>query len=119
MGMGLRGESFDPTEAFMRLETQASEVPGFTVRNRVVVGNFAFQKMAMVRDLQDCGDALAEHDLIAALAGDSGARETVLTARTEIDSQELDRTSPEREFLVVDADSSQQRVVAAVLADQD
>src|SRR5207244_3021165 len=75
--------------------------------------------MAMVRDLQDCGETLAEHDLIAALAGHGGARDTIARARTTVGSHELDRTPPEHEFLVLDADSSQQRVVAAVLADQD
>lgn len=116
---GIDGEPFDPVPALRLLAEAGHGVDGFTVRPRAVLGNFSYQKMAMVRDLSECGEAMVRHDLLAALAGDAAARATILGARTAVDPRELDRTLPESEFLVLDADSSQQRVVAAVLRGQD
>jgi very-short-patch-repair endonuclease len=111
-------KAFDPAAVFFRLLKAAREVPGFSVAPRSVLGNFAFQKMAMVQDLQERVDELAAHDLIAALAGDGPAREAIRLNRAAIDPAALDLVSPDDEFLVFDADSSQQRVIAAVLAGQ-
>lgn len=107
-----------PAETFARLSRVASSIAGFSVFDRAVLGNFSFQKMAMVRDLKDCADAMARHNLIAAIAGDVGARETVRAARTEIDPRDMDRAAPASEFLVLDADSSQRVTVAAALKGQ-
>jgi very-short-patch-repair endonuclease len=118
-GAGAEGEPFDPAPVLDRLAGAAQGIGGFVVRPRTVLGNFSYQKMAIVRDLREGEAAMAGHDLIAALAGHAGAREAVLGARTDVDPRQLDRTPPEQEFLVLDADSSQQRVVAAVLRGQD
>ncbi|MGH3429075.1 MAG: AAA domain-containing protein, partial [Mycobacteriales bacterium] len=64
--------------------------------------------------LRQCGEALAAHDVVAAIAGDTQARGAVAASYNEIDPQTLDQTPPEREFLILDTDSSQQRIVAAV-----
>ena len=72
----------------------------------------------MVKDLRELGSELAAHDLIAALAGDSKARAVAGERGCEFDPQELDRTSPDNEFFVVDADSSQQCAVNAILNGQ-
>ncbi len=108
----------DPPIVNARLTAAAAGVPGFAVTPRAVLGNFAFQKMAMVKDLRERGTEMAAHALIAAVAGDAAARETIRTARHDIDPATLDSQSPDDEFLVFDADSSQQRVIAAVLAGQ-
>ena len=50
------------------------ESRGFEIESRVILGNFAFQKMAMVKDLQQRGSELAVHDVIAAIAGDGEQR---------------------------------------------
>jgi len=111
-------QPFDPVAVYAKLAEAAREVAGFNIDARAVLGNFAFQKMAMVQDLQERVNELAAHDLIAALAGDGQARAAITANRTEVDPASLDRTSPDDEFLVFDADSSQQRVIAAVLAGQ-
>lgn len=104
---------------YQRLAQAAEAVPEFAVKPTIVLGNFSFHKMAMVRDLEECGDVMVDHDLIAGLAGDSGAR-TDLGQRGGLgDPRELDRVHPEAEFLILDADSSQQRVVAAAMAGSD
>lgn len=104
---------------YQRLAQAAEAVPEFAVKPTIVLGNFAFHKMAMVRDLEECGDVMVDHDLIAGLAGDSGAR-TDLGQRGGLgDPRELDRLHPDSEYLILDADSSQQRVVAAAMAGSD
>jgi len=70
----------DPTVVYARLQKNGAGVNGFRVSPRSVLGNFAYQKMAMVKDLQDNLDQLAMHDLVAAIAGDPGARGTLRSA---------------------------------------
>jgi hypothetical protein len=91
---------------------------GFEIGLRVILGNFAFQKMAMVKDLQERASELAAHHVIAAVAGDGGAKGAMNAEQKDPDPKEFDRNPPENEFLVLDADSSQQRAIAAVLAGQ-
>jgi very-short-patch-repair endonuclease len=113
------GESFDPSPVYELLRRAAEDVPGFTVRPRLVLGNFAFQKTAMVRDLQAFGDEMTQHDLIAAIAGDAQARASIQQRRTPADPQDIDRAPPESEHLILDADSSQQLVIRQALGAQD
>lgn len=113
------GEDYDTRPVTNRLVAAARSVAGFKTNDRLVIGNFAFQKTAMVRDLREFGDQMARHDLIAALAGDPGAREAVRGNRFSLDPAELDQTPPENEFLFLDADSSQQLVIRQALQHQD
>jgi len=110
------GEPFNPTPLYQELLEMCKEVPEFDVRACAVLGNFAFQKMAMVRDLQERGAALAAHDVVAAIAGDKKSRAEVAAAVHDMDPRELDRIPPANEFLILDADSSQQCAINGVLA---
>ncbi len=101
-------------EVYRWLIDETSRVPGFAVTPRIILGNFSFQKMAMVRDLQELGPQLAEHGIVAALAGDPEAQALLRLTDPPFDRRNLDRVSPEHEFLIRDADSSQQAVVARV-----
>jgi predicted ATP-dependent serine protease len=74
--------------------------------------------MAMVKDLQERASELAAHDIVAAIAGDNEARTALSAPQQDLDPKELDRTSPDNEFIVLDADSSQQCAIANVLAGQ-
>ena len=92
-------------------------VPGFAVSERLVLANFAYAKLPMVSDLENAFDELVAHDLIAAIAGDEEAREAIRTQRIPGRM----RTEPgciplADEFLVLDADSSQNWAINAVLA---
>ncbi|MCM2256517.1 MAG: DUF4011 domain-containing protein [Vicinamibacteria bacterium] len=114
------GETLDLAPAFDFLRGQARSVPGFVVRERYVLGNFAFQKMAIVNDLRSDPEALAANELIAAVAGDPEAARQVRGAGAAIgdsglDARNLDQLGPEEEFLILDADSSQQVVIRKVL----
>jgi very-short-patch-repair endonuclease/DNA polymerase III delta prime subunit len=103
----------DRAATYRRLREATGEILGFAVHDRAVLGNFSFQKLAMVKDLQELGEKLVAHDVIAAIAGDNAARSNVRSTWHEIEPGELDRVPPGEEYLVRDADSSQQAVIAA------
>ncbi|MFZ2490269.1 MAG: AAA domain-containing protein [Thermoanaerobaculia bacterium] len=107
-------------EVIRRVGRIAADIEGFQVSERAVIGNFSFQKLAMVRDLRADVEQLSTHDLIAALAGDLPSRESVGNASSQnnVAIEDVDRIPADEEFLVLDADSSQQRVVASVLRGQ-
>lgn len=99
------------------LAARASGVPGFTIDpGRLIIGNFMYRKMPMVSDIEQNLEALADHDLIAAIAGDGSAREAVRREHAhEIHPSWPDVTPPSDEYLVLDADSSQHAAVNAAL----
>jgi very-short-patch-repair endonuclease len=109
-------ESPDLEAVYSELTKAASEVKGFEIKTRAVLSNFSFQKMAMVRDLRDRLSEMVANDMISAIAGDMRSRQNVRGTTQNIDLRELDRISPDNEFLVFDADSSQQQVIHAALA---
>ncbi len=109
---------FDPSPVFELFNNECAPIPEFKIRDVAVLGNFAFQKMAMVRDLQESSEHLVASDLIAALAGDSEAKQSIGVKTQNPDPKEFDTIPPKAEFLILDADSSQQAAIAAVLAGQ-
>lgn len=109
------GEEFNPEPLFQALRESATKVPEFRIEPRSVLGNFAFQKMAIVRDLKELLEPLARHDIVAALAGDAAAIAHSREGRVSVDPREFDAQLPDSEFLVLDADSSQQLAIVATL----
>ncbi len=107
------GPTFDPYPVYAELARVCAVVPDFAVAPRLVVGTFSYSKLPMVADLAAQGDALAEHDVVAALAGDPEALRSV---RAEPDTSRLDPDDPEWDLLVLDADSSQRDAIEAVRA---
>lgn len=112
------GEKFDASPLYSAILRAAREVKGFAIQPRIVLGNFAFQKMAMVKDLRERGEQLAANDIIAAISGDPAARGAVSHEISGVRAEDLDKIPPENEFSVLDADSSQQRAIVSVMADQ-
>lgn len=107
----------DPTRLFERLCKEAGEIPDFDVHRRLVAGTFAYTKLPMVKDLKENVDALAAHDLISAIAGDEDAQATIRDLRaTDVDPTQPDYTPPADEFLILDADASQNLAINAALA---
>lgn len=103
-----------PDAVFARLRERATRVKGFHIAPRIILGNFSFQKMAMVQDLTTYSEGMADHALIAAMAGDMTARATLAQGHAEVDPHTLDGLPLTDEFLILDADSSQQRVIETV-----
>ena len=70
----------------------------------------------MHQDLLDNADAFADNDLVAAMAGDLGAIERIRRPVGEVTMDQPDHTPAADEFLVLDADPSQNYVINAALA---
>lgn len=107
----------DPTPLFERLGKEAAAVPDFEIRRRLVVGTFAYTKLPMVRDLEMSVDALVAHDLISAIAGDEAAQASIRElGQPDLSPSQPDHTPPGDEFLILDADASQNLAINAALA---
>jgi very-short-patch-repair endonuclease len=109
----------------LRAAAAAAEVPGFEIADRRVIGTFTYAKLPMVRDMEAAGDLLAESDLVAAIAGDPEAQQLVSAERTGAGPAGAGPTgagqaadSPEDDYSVLDADSSQRNAIDTVLAGQ-
>jgi hypothetical protein len=111
-GLATAGSAFDPAPVYAALRHLCADVPDFEITPRLVVSTFSYAKLPMVADLAEQGPALAAHDVIAALAGDPGARSSLAA---EVPDVEPD-PDPARELLVLDADTDQQAVVEAARA---
>ena len=104
------GSTFDPYPVYERLKQLCKGVPDFAITPRLVVGTFSYAKLPMVADLAAQGSSLADHDVVAALAGDPGALRAV---RTQVPEFPAD-ADPSHELLILDADSTQQAAIDAV-----
>ena len=116
---GIEGVIDTPDEldvSFDWLRHHCASVPGFEISERFVIGNFSYARMPMVRDLETSLEAMAEHDIVAALAGDGDAQAALRQKGTTEKIPTPDFVPPADEFLVLDADASQNYVVNAVLA---
>jgi len=100
------------------LNVKASKLPGFKAEPFAVLGNFSFQKLSMVRDLENHRLELLTNDVVAAIAGDTASRRKLGASRIETDPRGLDKIPPENEFAVVEADSSQQCAIAGIATGQ-
>ncbi|MGM1058529.1 AAA domain-containing protein [Saccharothrix sp. Mg75] len=85
---------------------------------RLFASTFSFDKLPMVRELKDCAELLSSHDVIAATAGYEPARRQLRETASGHQPVEPDQVVLRDEFLVLDADSSQQRAVNAVMDGQ-
>jgi primosomal protein N' len=111
-------EWFDPTPIYDQLKKATDTVKGFAIKESAHISHFYYQKMTLVEELSTCATQIAAHDLIAAIAGDKKARDSIRQRVTEINPRQFDKIPPQKEFLILDADSSQQRVITAVLSGQ-
>ncbi|HEY5248643.1 MAG TPA: AAA domain-containing protein [Dermatophilaceae bacterium] len=103
-------KGFDPLPVYAALTRICHRIPAFQIAPRLVLGTFSYAKLPMVADLAAQLGTLADHDVVAALAGDPGALEAV---RDTVPDFPFD-SDPARERMVLDADSSQKAVVDAV-----
>ncbi len=108
--MATVANGFDARPLYAVLRRVCERVPGFQIAPRLVLGTFSYAKLPMVADLAAQLETLANHDVVAALAGDPTALKAV---RTTVPDSPAD-TDPAREHLILDADSSQQAVIDAV-----
>src|SRR6266542_4044415 len=120
--LDLLDENVEPPDAsavFERLTKAASSVAGFAISDRLVLGNFSYAKLPMVKDLESATEALVQNELICAIAGDEAARDAVRSRHPAVSLDEPDRKPVADEFLVLDADASQSYVINAVVKGAD
>src|SRR5664279_1087210 len=103
-------KGFDPQPVYTALDRMCQRIPAFQIEPRLVLGTFSYAKLPMVADLAAQLGTLANHDVVAALAGDPGALKAVGDTVPDFPAD----PDPSREHLVLDADSSQQAVIDAV-----
>jgi very-short-patch-repair endonuclease len=104
-----------PADKIRELLTRAAqdaEVPGFEIIDRLVIGTFTYAKLPMVQDLQAAAELLADSDVVAAIAGDPEAQELLGAEDQSPDGPD----SPEHDYSVLDADSSQRHAIDTVLS---
>ena len=99
----------------VQLEDSWSKLPDLTITPRVVVGIFSYSTMPLVTDLGENGELFAENDIVAAIAGDTGALDALKSIICDPDPNQPDTDPPADEFLVLDADSSQHMAINRVL----
>ena len=107
-------------DAAVELIQQRAAAAGVAIsfETKIVAAVFAYEKLPMVRDLEESARLLASHTLTAALAGDTAARR-LLQQRSVPPDLDLNGIGPENEHLVIDADPSQQSAIASALAAND
>ena len=109
-------DPFDAEPAYERLRKLAGGIPGFVVTTRLAAGTFTYAKFPMVHDLEGAGSLLTASDMVAALAGDREAERAICAQGDGPGGTADRRRRPANEFLVLDADTSQNVAVDAVLA---
>ena len=90
-------------------------LPRFAIERRVVATVFSYATMPLVSDLEENAEMFAANDIIAAIAGDKGAREILARRICNPAPNQPDTDPPADEFLVLDADSSQHMAINRVL----
>ena len=93
------------------------ELPGFAIDDRLFLANLEFSKLPMVNDMENHLDLLVENDVVAAIAGDAEALDTI-NLGIEVAADLPDRTPPEEDFLVCDSDASQNQALNAAMRGQ-
>ena len=98
-------------EMLTRVGSSIPQVPALEVSARLVVGNFRYNNLPLVADLEQNLETFAGNDLVAAIAGVPEAWESLAT-NVDGPSPDLpDSEPPETEFLVLDADASQHQAI--------
>ncbi len=107
---------FDGFRALLdKLQDSWSVLTGLSIEPRAVVATFSYSTMPLVTDLEQNGELFSENDIVAAIAGDAGAREALASLICDPDPNQPDIDPPVNEFLVLDADSSQHMAINRVL----
>ena len=97
---------------------EISEDLEFEIEDGYAMKNLRYLKFPMVKDILSAGDALMNNLLITALAGDKNSMRELRDDIKDVDINEPDYVPPANEYLVLDADSSQEFAINAALKGQ-
>jgi very-short-patch-repair endonuclease len=106
----------DVATAYSEVQAAIGAFAEIALQPTAALGIFNFALMAMIEDLHQSGEALAEHIVIRALAGDPIAQQTLSAGREGVvDVASLDAIPPVNEPFVLDADPWQGRTIQTIL----
>jgi len=97
------------------LKRRLASLRGGQLKDSHVIGNFSYAKLAMVKDIQEDLVSMSQHKMIQALCS---IQEAIASIRGHYVDPPLDQPNhvgPADEFLILDADSSQSRIVNAII----
>jgi len=97
------------------LKQRLSGLRGGRLKNSHVIGNFSYAKLAMVKDIQEDLESMSQHKMIQAMCS---IQEAIASIRGHYVDPPLDQpnhVAPADEFLILDADSSQNKIVNAII----
>ena len=103
----------DPASFFKQVRSKIRANQRWEVLDKIVLGSFSFQKIAMWEDLGQNEEFIAGHDICRAIGGDEGVAlsdGTDLPTGSELD----DRIHPRQVHTILDCDSSQLEAIVAV-----
>ena len=98
-----------------RFEESWKALPNLAIELRAVAANFSYSTMPLVADLEQNAELFATSDIVAAIAGDGDARVALASRICDPEPNQPDIDPPSKEFLVLDADSSQHVAINRVL----
>ena len=98
-----------------RFEESWKTLPNLVIELRAVAAIFSYSTMPLVNDLEQNVELFAASDIVAAIAGDREAREALASRICDPEPDQPDIDPPSKEFLVLDADSSQHVAINRVL----
>ncbi len=104
------GDGFDPRQTYRALEERCAAIEGFAINPQAVLATYPWAKLDLVASLSGDPGRLAEHDLIAALAGHPVDLQPARAAPTP-------GHDPRQELSVLDADATQREVISQVHRD--
>lgn len=103
-------------------QAEQKHIPNFNINcGHLVVGNFSYKKLAMVKDIEEASQNgfLAKNNLLSAIAGDRDAQAALRDQHIDFEPRNPDNIRPSDEFLILDADASQSNVINTVISGRD
>lgn len=107
----------EPRELIQKLLVpQVANIPGALVDpDHILIGNFSSARLAMIQDLEVSHSDLITNTFVMAMADDSEAKSRLRDQSDGVDPTEPNKIAPVDEFLILDADASQNEVINAIL----
>ena len=107
---------FPGKAATVAFKAAVRDVAGLDITDSLMIGTFRYRKLPMVQDLAANAMLFAESDLVAAVAGNVEAIGRVRLPVGDVSRTDPNHVPPNDEFLVLDADPSQNYAINAALA---
>lgn len=109
-------EDFYPAASAARILELFPNEAGTTLTPGLLVGHFQYQKLPMVEDLEHNAEIYSGSTLVQAVAGDHDAMTRIRAVVGDVARDDPNHVEPADEFLVLDADPSQNFAINAAVA---